>query len=62
MKFIIEYIVKERKDGTYFWSKASGNDKMWKRWVSKNYIDMEISFLDEIRDKTTEDKLGELFG
>ena len=56
------YIVKVRKDGTHFWSKASGNDKMWRRWVSKNYIDMEITFLDEIRDKTVEDKLGELFG
>ena len=51
------YIVKVRKDGTHFWSKASGNDKMWRRWVAKNYIDMEITFLDKIR--TDEDRLAE---
>ena len=50
------YIVKERKDGTHFWSKASGNDKMWKRWVAKNYIDMELSFVEE------KEGLGALFG
>ena len=51
------YIVKQRKDGTHFWAKASNNDTAWKRWVAKNYIDMEISFLDEIR--TDEDRLAE---
>ena len=58
------YIVKERKDGTHFWAKASHNDMAWRKWVAKNYIDMEISFLDEIR--TDEDRLAEarseLFG
>ena len=53
------YIVKERKDGTHFWAKASNNDTAWKRWVAKNYIDMEISFLDEIRDRTAEESLEE---
>ena len=50
------YIVKERKDGTHFWSKASGNDKMWRRWVAKNYLDMELSFMD------AKEGLGALFG
>ena len=40
------YIVKQRKDGTHFWAKASNNDTAWKRWVAKNYIDMEISFVE----------------
>ena len=52
------YIVKERKDGTHFWSKASGNDKMWRRWVAKNYLDMELSFT--VDEKVEE--LGALFG
>ena len=52
------YIVKERKDGTHFWSKASGNDKMWRKWVAKNYIDMELSFT--VDEKVEE--LGALFG
>ena len=58
------YIVKVRKDGTHFWSKASGNDKMWRRWVTKNYVDMELSFVDMIRDRDSEEKegLGALFG
>ena len=51
------YIVKERKDGTHFWSKASGNDKMWRKWVAKNYIDMELSLMTHI-----DDVKGELFG
>ena len=52
------YIVKERKDGTHFWSKASGNDKMWRRWVSKNYVDMELSFTISVE----KEGLGALFG
>jgi len=52
------YIVKERKDGTHFWSKASGNDKMWRRWVAKNYIDMELSFTISVE----KEGLGALFG
>ena len=51
------FIVKERKDGTHFWSKASGNDKMWRKWVAKNYIDMELSLMTHI-----DDVKGELFG
>jgi hypothetical protein len=61
------YMVKERKDGTHFWSKASGNDKMWKRWVAKNYVDMELSFTislaaDEVVDEDAKEGLGALFG
>jgi hypothetical protein len=52
------YIVKVRKDGTHFWSKASGNDKMWRRWVAKNYIDMELSFTISVE----KEGLGALFG
>jgi hypothetical protein len=60
-------MVKERKDGTHFWSKASGNDKMWKRWVAKNYVDMELSFTislaaDEVVDEDAKEGLGALFG
>ena len=51
-------MVKERKDGTHFWSKASGNDKMWRRWVAKNYIDMELSFTISVE----KEGLGALFG
>jgi len=55
------YIVKQRKDGTHFWSKASGNDKMWRRWVAKNYVDMELSFtISVVVDE--EEGLGALFG
>ncbi len=51
------YVVKKRKDGTHFWAKASNNDTAWKRWVAKNYIDMELSF-------TVDEKVDEpgLFG
>ena len=59
------YIVKERKDGTHFWSKASGNDKMWRRWVAKNYLDMELSFTVDEKKYTVDEKvegLGALFG
>ena len=64
------YIVKERKDGTHFWSKASGNDKMWRRWVAKNYMDMELSFVDkmvakvhkDLDDGEAKEGLGALFG